>query len=114
MEHSASGEIKDRAACGARMKMKLTANIYELDGEANDTKVGEIQFDGERITTSNSKSLLLTRMASVPIEVKGKVIDPDKEPERFVRNLWQHYHSPYLRAMKARIARDDHRKRSSN
>jgi len=93
--------------------MKLSADIYALDGKANDTKVGEIRFDGEKITTSN-RSTLLTRMASVPIEVNWKVIDPEQEPERFVRNLWQHYHGAYLRAMKARIAREDHRKRSSN
>ena len=82
--------------------MKLRVDIYELDGEANDVKVGEIRFDGEKITVSDSKSLLLTRMASIPIEINWQeIIDPDKEPERFVRNLWQHYFSPYLRAMKA-------------
>src|SRR5206468_32290 len=82
------------------MTMKLKVDIYELDGEANDVKVGEVRFDGEKITTS-SDDKLLTRMAGVPIEVNGKEIDPDKEPERFVRNLWQHYFGPYLRAMKA-------------
>src|SRR2546430_3693692 len=80
--------------------MKLKVDIYELDREANDVKVGEIRFDGERITTSSTDKLLM-RMASVPIEVNWKPIDPDEEPERFIRNLWQHYHSPYLRAMKA-------------
>jgi hypothetical protein len=95
------------------MTMKLKVDIYELDGRANDTKVGEIRFDGEKITAS-STDILLTRMAQTPIEANGKQIDPAKEPERFVRNLWQHYRSPYLRAMKARIAGEDRRKRSSH
>ena len=76
------------------MTMKLKVDIYELDGSGNDTKAGEIRFDGEKITTSDSKSLLLLRMPCNPIEVNGKKIDPVKEPERFVRNLWQHYFGP--------------------
>jgi len=82
------------------MTMKLTVDIYELDGAANDVKVGEIRFDGEKIITSSDDKLLM-RMAGVPIEVDGKVIDPEHEPEKFIRNLWQHYFGPYLRAMKA-------------
>ena len=86
--------------------MKLTVDIHALNRDAGDVKVGEIRFDGEKITTSSADKLLM-RMAGVPIEVDAKVIDPDKEPERFVRNLWQHYFSPYLRAMKARETSDN-------
>ena len=83
--------------------MKLTVDVYELTGDANDTKRGEIIFDGEEITTSSNDKLLM-RMAGTPIVLKGEVIDPDEEPEKFIRNLWQHYRSPYLRAMKPREA----------
>jgi hypothetical protein len=85
------------------MTMKLRVDIYALNRDAEDVKVGEIRFDGETITTSSTDKLLM-RMASVPIRANGKQIDPDAEPERFVRNLWQEYSSPYLRALKARIA----------
>ena len=81
--------------------MKLTVDIYALNRDAEDVKVGEILFDGKRITAAGEEPLM-KRIASVPIVAKGERIDPDKEPERFVRNLWQEYRSPYLRAMKPR------------
>src|SRR5206468_4120108 len=82
--------------------MKLKVDIYILNRDAEDVKAGEIIFDGEKITASNDSDLMRA-IASIPIELdwSGKYIDPEKEPERFVRNLWRRYFHPYLRAMKA-------------
>ncbi len=77
----------------------LTVKIQSWKGGMKLEKVGEIRWDGKEITAIGS--LGVRRIAREPIVLKNHVIvRPDEEAEKFVRNLWLHYRSPYFLATK--------------
>lgn len=82
--------------------MRLTVGIYASNAQGQVGKVGELQYDGKRITHKPADKQMLARIARTPLKILGqpKPIDPKQEPERFMRNLWQRYRSPYLTALK--------------
>jgi hypothetical protein len=78
--------------------MKLTVTIYGWDNKIE----GEIVWDGRRITATGSTAV--RRCAREPIWPMGRrkgIIKPDEQPEKFMRNLWLMYRSPYFAAVKA-------------
>jgi hypothetical protein len=81
--------------------MKLTVGIYAANTQGQVGKVGEIHYDGKRITAKPADTPMLVRMAKTPLKLLGepKPIDPKKEPERFIRSLHLRYRSPYLTAL---------------
>jgi hypothetical protein len=79
--------------------MKLSVTIYGVDNEIR----GEIVWDGTRITTTNSSRAMQRAMTDpiYPMGRRNEEIKPDEHPEKFMRNLWLMYKSPYFRAVKA-------------
>jgi hypothetical protein len=79
--------------------MRLSVTIY---GWANKVE-GEIVWDRTRITASGSRGVLrCAREPIFPYGVSKGPIKPDEEPEKFMRNLYLMYRSPYFYAVKAR------------
>ena len=60
---------------------------------------GEIRLEGGKLVASGT---LAEHIAARPLEVEDAgrfvLIDPAKEPERFLENLARHYNGSYLRA----------------
>jgi hypothetical protein len=70
--------------------MKLIVPFYEMDTFVTPAvfkKVGEIIWDGDKITTSDPQSNALKFYARTRIKILDEIILPDKEPERFMRAL---------------------------
>jgi hypothetical protein len=83
--------------------MKLTVTFYHLNpGTARSEVAGHLVWDGRKIKPSE-ESVVLKNILAQPVEVHTEKIDHKKEPEKFMRNLWRMYRSPYLQAMKAAI-----------
>lgn len=83
------------------MKLTVVVSIYGLNKTGKDEKIGDIIYDGEKITTS-SNSRLLKYIATEPITLRDmKQVKPDEEPEKFMRSLYLAYHGSYVRAMRA-------------
>jgi hypothetical protein len=85
--------------------MKLSVAIHTLDLKGHNMKVGDLLWDGKQITakalTKDGETMLRSVMIE-PIKRPGEdLIDPKKEPENFMRNLWRMYRSPYLQALEA-------------
>ena len=82
--------------------MKLTVGIYAPDTQGRISKVGELSYNGRKITATPPDKPLLVGLMRTPIKVleHPRPIDPRREPELFMRSLWQRYRSPYLTAMK--------------
>jgi hypothetical protein len=89
--------------------MKLSVAIYAADTRRHApytvVKRGEIRWDGKQLSAAPDRPsdlLLLNNIIAYPFHFPGEPpIDPKKEPERWLRNLWRMYRSPYLTAMKA-------------
>lgn len=80
--------------------MKLTVEFWTLNSEADFVKLGELRFDGEKITATSSA---LRNVLREPLTLRdGKAVSPAKDPEQFMRSLWRQYKSPYFTASKAR------------
>jgi hypothetical protein len=78
--------------------LKLVVTIYGWENEIKGTLV----YDGTRIMASGSRGV--HRCAREPIFPEGiskGTIKPDEEPEKFMRNLYLAYRSPYFYAVKA-------------
>jgi hypothetical protein len=83
--------------------MRLTVTFYQLNpGTARSEVAGHLVWDGKKITPSDD-SILLRNILAQSVEIHTEKIDPKKQPERWMRNLWQMYRSPYLQALKAAI-----------
>ena len=81
--------------------MTLKVDIHKLDEQAYDVKVGTLTFDGRQILRSNDDHLL-RKVATRPIHnLKGEIIDPVENPERFMHYLHEEFRGPYLRASQA-------------
>jgi len=78
--------------------MGLSVTIYGWENESK----GEIVFDGTRITASGEPSVQqCARDPIAPYGISKGMINPDDEPEKFMRNLSVMYRSPYFYATKA-------------
>jgi hypothetical protein len=78
--------------------VKLSVTIYGWGTQ----KKGEIVWDGETIKATGSKGVRsAARDPIMPWGIRGKIIKPEDEPEKFMRNLWLMYRSPYFGAVKA-------------
>lgn len=77
--------------------MKLVANIYELDQNADDGKIGEVVLENGVLTVSPDTDQMRALIAT-HIMVGNEEIRPKRDPEAFVRGLCQNYRSPYFRA----------------
>ena len=78
--------------------MRLSVTVYGRDSEEK----GKIVWDGTDMTATGSPAVrVAARDPIAPQGVSESVIRPDNEPERFMRNLWLVYRSPYFRATKA-------------
>jgi hypothetical protein len=88
--------------------MKLTVGIYKSDEKGTSIRAGELHYDGKTITTKPARPDLrqmLKNIATTLLMWPGldEPIDPKKEPERFMKNLWMGYRSPYCQALKATV-----------
>ena len=81
--------------------MKLTVDVHIIDANYDMPKAVEIQWDGEAISWTRD-DIALEPIATTPIYVAGEYIDPKKEPERFVENLFREYHGSAIQATEAR------------
>ena len=84
--------------------MKLTVKILKIDTRGQHVPEGELRFDGKAITADPADSDMLKTIMSQPVRWPGQEpIDREKEPEKWMRNLYHMYRSPYLTALKAEI-----------
>ncbi len=82
--------------------MKLTVEFWTLNSEADPVKLGELRFDGEKITaTTRALERVLREPISLP---KGGVLHATTDPFRFMESLCFHYKSAYFSASKARCS----------
>jgi hypothetical protein len=83
--------------------MKLSVTFHVLDSAGDSVEAGRLRWDGNKITADHD-SVLLKNIMAEPVQWPGQQpIDPKTEPERWMRNLWQMYRSPYLKALKAAV-----------
>lgn len=91
--------------------MKLTVGIYKIDQAGTSVRAGELHYDGKRITVKKVRPdsrTMLQNIATTLLTWPGperpeEPIDPAKDPEQFMKNLWQGYRSPYCQALKATV-----------
>jgi hypothetical protein len=89
--------------------MKLTVGIQKIDEKGNSVREGELHFDGKKtITIDPADSVMLQNIAATPLMWPGPdrpdpPVDPKKDPETFMKNLWRSYRSPYCQALKATV-----------
>jgi hypothetical protein len=81
----------------------------EIKGWDN-KRIGEIEWDGEKITISGSP-IGMHRVATEPIFLYQGLGKPDKEvgpetPEEFLRGMREYYSSPYFHASQATEAKE--------
>jgi hypothetical protein len=78
--------------------MRMTVGVYAPNPQGQVGKVGEIQYDGKRITVKPADNPMLKRIATTPLKLLGqeKPVDAKREPEKFMRRLHERYRSPYL------------------
>jgi hypothetical protein len=78
-------------------------DIYLME-DGNDKIVGRITWDGQSIKCEPNSTLLKCIAEQAIPELKtGKMLYPDKEPEKFLDNLKFQYRSAYLRASEAKV-----------
>lgn len=88
--------------------MNLTVGIHKIDKQGNSVREGELHYNGKTITTDPPDSVMLKNIATTLLtwpgtEAPEKPIDPKKDPEDFMKNLWRSYRSPYCQALKATV-----------
>lgn len=90
-------------------KKDLTVTVFELrtdDGKAVDAIRGHIFLRGNKLTCDPADDLTLKDMLRREIILGDRVIDPRRDPEEFVRNLYREYRGVYLRTSKAEPLRE--------
>jgi hypothetical protein len=81
--------------------MNLRVEFHGLDGNANAVKLGELRFDGEKITAT-AKALERVLREPIILPKSGGTLHATTDPVRFMESLCFHYKSPYFMASKAR------------
>jgi hypothetical protein len=89
--------------------MKLSVGIRKIDEKGDSVREGDLHYDGKKtITVNPAESVMLQNIATTPLTWPGidrpaKPIEPTKDPEEFMKNLWRGYRSPYCQALKATV-----------
>ena len=76
----------------------MYVDIYALDNEASDIEIGTLAYDGKKVYWVYLDDKESEYILHDPIYVNNEEVYANKEPERFMRNLYKHYKSAYLRA----------------
>ena len=84
--------------------MKIYVNFYGLDEKKEDQKIGTIIFDGSKFTWANTAYDGIKEISDDSIFVEDELIDPKKDPEKFMQNLHKAYTGTYVRAGKVKHA----------
>ena len=84
--------------------MKIYVNFYGLDENKNDIKIGTLIFDGKVFTWANTVYDGVKEFSEDTIFVNDELIDPKKNPVKFMKNLHKAYTSTYVRAGKVKHA----------
>ena len=77
----------------------MKVKILGIDKNGNDVDRGQIILEGGKLTANPKGDGLLNEIINSPILLSdGKVTKDD--PEKFIRGLYLHYKSAYLRVSK--------------
>ena len=82
----------------------IEVDFYEIIKDKQQ-KVAVMSFDGEKLRWKICKDKNIEDIINDEIIVDEKEIYPDKQPEKFIKNLYKGYSGTYLRASKPRIGK---------
>ncbi len=80
--------------------MSLTVTLYGLDNNANDKQIGTITLTKGKLSVNVPSLVMRDNLLA------AKIYDPNgpitsNTPEKWIKSLYKHYKSAYLRATKA-------------
>ena len=77
----------------------IAVDIYDVNNDAEWEKVGDVTFDGGVLSGTGQGAELIKEPLACHDEAGNYSIDPQKEPERFIKALPQVFKGSYCRAV---------------
>jgi hypothetical protein len=80
----------------------ITVAVNRLKREGNVEKVGDIIWDGKRMSTTAPDSTLIRNIMTQPVWLAGgQEVSAKDDPELFMRSLYLMYHNSYVHCERA-------------